>query len=75
MKHKLCICIYYRFDVPDGVLICSVDNMPAQMAYEATSDFGDLVLPLAMDMVSPLICFIKLWKINDTLIISLGSWC
>ncbi|WAR25052.1 AASS-like protein [Mya arenaria] len=29
----------------DGVLICSIDNMPAQMPREATEYFGSLLLP------------------------------
>jgi hypothetical protein len=29
----------------NGVLICSIDNMPTQLPREATDYFGDLLLP------------------------------
>ena len=35
----------------DGVLICSIDNMPAQIPREATDFFGGLLLPYVEDMV------------------------
>ena len=35
-----------------GVLVCSIDNMPAQMPTEATSYFGSLLLPHIDDLVS-----------------------
>uniref|UniRef100_A0AC35U4V7 Saccharopine dehydrogenase n=1 Tax=Rhabditophanes sp. KR3021 TaxID=114890 RepID=A0AC35U4V7_9BILA len=34
-----------RFDTPSGCLVCSIDNMPAQMPTEATEQFGNLLLP------------------------------
>ena len=34
-----------------GVLICSIDNMPAQMPREATDYFGGLLLPYIPEIV------------------------
>lgn len=34
-----------------GALICSIDNMPAQIPKEATDFFGNLLLPYIPDMV------------------------
>ncbi|KAK3738778.1 hypothetical protein RRG08_035658 [Elysia crispata] len=36
----------------DGVLICSIDNMPAQIPREATEYFGSLLLPYVKDMLA-----------------------
>ena len=36
----------------DGVLVCSIDNMPAQLPREATDFFGNLLQPLVPEMVS-----------------------
>jgi len=44
-------CAYCSFSGP-GVLICSIDNMPAQIPREATSYFGSLLCPYVHDMVS-----------------------
>ncbi|CAI4227869.1 unnamed protein product [Auanema sp. JU1783] len=41
-----------RFDLPNGCLVCSIDNMPAQMPIEATEQFGDLLYPYVMDMLN-----------------------
>lgn len=38
----------------DGVLICSIDNLPAQLPREATDYFGKLLLPWLPEMVSEL---------------------
>ena len=38
-----------------GALICSIDNMPAQIPKEATDFFGNLLFPYIPDMVSSLI--------------------
>jgi len=35
----------------DGVLICSIDNMPAQLPRESTEFFGGLLLPHVYEMV------------------------
>ncbi|XP_038067093.1 alpha-aminoadipic semialdehyde synthase, mitochondrial-like isoform X1 [Patiria miniata] len=35
----------------DGVLVCSIDNMPAQLPREATDFFGNLLQPLVPDML------------------------
>ncbi|XP_005100311.2 alpha-aminoadipic semialdehyde synthase, mitochondrial [Aplysia californica] len=35
----------------DGVLICSIDNMPAQIPREATDFFGSLLLPYISEML------------------------
>jgi len=35
----------------DGVLICSIDNMPAQLPREATEYFGGLLMPHVHDIV------------------------
>ena len=36
----------------DGVLICSIDNLPAQVPREATDYFGKLLVPWLQEMVS-----------------------
>lgn len=36
----------------DGVLICSIDNMPAQIPREATEYFGSLLFPYIKDMLA-----------------------
>ena len=38
----------------DGVLICSIDNLPAQLPREATDYFGKLLVPWLAEMVSQL---------------------
>ncbi|VDK24061.1 unnamed protein product [Anisakis simplex] len=40
------------FDTPSGCLVCSIDNMPAQIPYEATEAFGDLLYPYITDMLN-----------------------
>ncbi len=35
----------------DGLLICSIDNLPAQLPREATDYFGKLLLPWIPEMV------------------------
>ncbi len=35
----------------DGVLVCSIDNLPAQLPREATDYFGNLLLPWIPEMV------------------------
>ncbi len=35
----------------NGVLVCSIDNMPTQLPREATEFFGDLLLPFVGEMV------------------------
>ncbi|XP_005100303.1 alpha-aminoadipic semialdehyde synthase, mitochondrial [Aplysia californica] len=35
----------------DGVLLCSIDNMPAQIPREATDFFGSLLLPYVSEML------------------------
>uniref|UniRef100_A0A914Z7W2 Saccharopine dehydrogenase (NAD(+), L-glutamate-forming) n=1 Tax=Panagrolaimus superbus TaxID=310955 RepID=A0A914Z7W2_9BILA len=40
------------FDIPSGCLVCSIDNMPAQMPVEATEQFGNLILPYVVDMLN-----------------------
>jgi len=39
----------------DGVLMCSIDNMPAQLPREATEYFGSLLMPHVHDIVSTLL--------------------
>lgn len=45
----------------DGILMCSIDNMPAQLPYEASEHFGNKLMPYLSDMVSghrlPLVSF------------------
>ena len=36
----------------DGLLYCSIDNIPAQLPREATDYFGNLLLPWIPEMVS-----------------------
>lgn len=38
----------------DGVLMCSIDNLPAQLPREATDYFGKLLMPWLPEMVSEL---------------------
>ncbi|KAK0398486.1 hypothetical protein QR680_002615 [Steinernema hermaphroditum] len=40
------------FDTPSGCLVCSIDNMPAQMPIEATEQFGNLLYPYIVDMLN-----------------------
>uniref|UniRef100_A0A914EBA5 Saccharopine dehydrogenase (NAD(+), L-glutamate-forming) n=1 Tax=Acrobeloides nanus TaxID=290746 RepID=A0A914EBA5_9BILA len=40
------------FANPSGCLVCSIDNMPAQMPVEATEHFGNLALPFIEDMLN-----------------------
>uniref|UniRef100_A0A8R1UD23 Saccharopine dehydrogenase (NAD(+), L-glutamate-forming) n=1 Tax=Pristionchus pacificus TaxID=54126 RepID=A0A8R1UD23_PRIPA len=40
------------FDYPSGCLVCSIDNMPAQMPIEATEQFGNLLFPYIPDMLN-----------------------
>jgi len=35
----------------DGVLMCSIDNMPAQLPRESTEYFGSLLMPHVLDIV------------------------
>ena len=44
------VCCMYSFS-GDGVLICSIDNMPAQLPREATEYFGSLLMPHVHDIV------------------------
>jgi alpha-aminoadipic semialdehyde synthase len=39
------------FDSPSGVLVCSIDNMPAQMPLEATEYFGERLFPYVFEMM------------------------
>uniref|UniRef100_A0A915I4F8 Saccharopine dehydrogenase [NAD(+), L-lysine-forming] n=1 Tax=Romanomermis culicivorax TaxID=13658 RepID=A0A915I4F8_ROMCU len=38
-------------DSPTGVLLCSIDNMPAQMPLESTDYFGDRLINYVFDML------------------------
>ncbi|CAI5448094.1 unnamed protein product [Caenorhabditis angaria] len=40
------------FDAESGCLVCSIDNMPAQMPIEATEQFGNLLYPWLMDLIN-----------------------
>ncbi|KAI1715545.1 saccharopine dehydrogenase NADP binding domain-containing protein [Ditylenchus destructor] len=40
------------FNTPSGCLVCSIDNMPAQMPVEATDSFGNLLYPYIVDMLN-----------------------
>ncbi|ETN81777.1 saccharopine dehydrogenase [Necator americanus] len=40
------------FDSKSGCLVCSIDNMPAQMPLEATEQFGNLLFPYIFDMLN-----------------------
>uniref|UniRef100_A0A915IGW7 Saccharopine dehydrogenase (NAD(+), L-glutamate-forming) n=1 Tax=Romanomermis culicivorax TaxID=13658 RepID=A0A915IGW7_ROMCU len=39
------------FALPTGVLVCSIDNMPAQMPLESTEYFGDLLMDYIFEML------------------------
>ncbi|CAD5225372.1 unnamed protein product [Bursaphelenchus xylophilus] len=43
---------YDSFDTPSGCLVCSIDNMPAQMPLEATEAFGNLLYPYIFDLLN-----------------------
>lgn len=43
--------VVYSF-TGDGVLMCSIDNMPAQLPREATDFFGSLLINYLPDIVS-----------------------
>ena len=46
------ITIWYHFSVEgDGLMYCSIDNIPAQLPREATDYFGKLLLPWIPEMV------------------------
>ena len=52
MPHRnFFISLFFSFN-GDGVLICSIDNMPTQIPTEATEYFGNLLLPYVPDFVS-----------------------
>lgn len=36
----------------NGILMCSIDNLPAQLPIEATEYFGDRLFPYVWEMVS-----------------------
>lgn len=43
---------FYTFRVKDqGILMCSIDNLPAQLPREATNFFGDQLMPYMRDIV------------------------
>ena len=65
IKHEHSCKILYLFHFSfagDGVLICSIDNMPAQMPREATDFFGSLLLPYIPEIVIILLTFKLLYK-------------
>ena len=45
-----------RVDSPSvegsGILMCSIDNLPAQLPIESTEYFGDMLYPYVEEMVS-----------------------
>lgn len=43
----------------DGVLICSIDNLPAQLPREATDYFGKLLVPWLQEMVRVGLLFLQ----------------
>ncbi|KAI6211451.1 Alanine dehydrogenase PNT and Saccharopine dehydrogenase domain containing protein [Aphelenchoides besseyi] len=43
---------YESFHTPSGCLVCSIDNMPAQLPLEATEQFGNLLFPYINDMLN-----------------------
>ncbi|KAI6206438.1 Alanine dehydrogenase PNT and Saccharopine dehydrogenase domain containing protein [Aphelenchoides besseyi] len=43
---------YESFHTPSGCLVCSIDNMPAQLPLEATEQFGSLLFPYITDMLN-----------------------
>uniref|UniRef100_A0A4W3IAC3 Aminoadipate-semialdehyde synthase n=1 Tax=Callorhinchus milii TaxID=7868 RepID=A0A4W3IAC3_CALMI len=45
----------------NGILMCSIDNLPAQLPIEATECFGDMLFPYIWEMVSTFqssLCFV-----------------
>ncbi len=50
-KQILLFHTFYRFG-GDGILVCSVANMPSQLPTEATDSFGDILAPMISEMVS-----------------------
>lgn len=62
----------------DGVLICSIDNMPAQMPREATEYFGSLLLPyiheiLKSDATTPFQEYSAIPTVKNAVIASNGK--
>ena len=52
MFHNYVVCVVFFFRMAgDGILICSIDNLPAQLPREATDYFGKLLLPWIPEMV------------------------
>uniref|UniRef100_A0A8C4NAK8 Saccharopine dehydrogenase (NAD(+), L-glutamate-forming) n=1 Tax=Eptatretus burgeri TaxID=7764 RepID=A0A8C4NAK8_EPTBU len=47
--------IIYECIRGDGILICSIDQMPTQFPVEATHDFGDHLLPFVPELVGSLL--------------------
>lgn len=39
----------------NGILMCSIDNLPAQLPIEATEYFGDRLFPYVWEMVRTLV--------------------
>ncbi|KAF5399695.1 Alpha-aminoadipic semialdehyde synthase [Paragonimus heterotremus] len=37
--------------IGDGILMCSIDNMPAQLPFEASEHFGNVLMPYLEDMI------------------------
>ena len=49
----------------DGVLICSIDNLPAQLPREATDYFGKLLVPWLQEMVRVGLLFLQNVLLKD----------
>lgn len=48
-----------------GILMCSIDNLPAQLPIEATEYFGDMLFPYIEEMVRSYVCNkeVKAWAV------------
>lgn len=48
-----------------GILMCSIDNLPAQLPIEATEYFGDMLFPYIEEMVRSYVCStkVKTWTL------------
>ena len=47
----MCVCVCVCSIAGNGLLLMSVDNLPAQLPREATDYFGSRLLPFIADMV------------------------
>uniref|UniRef100_A0A8C0C047 Alpha-aminoadipic semialdehyde synthase, mitochondrial n=1 Tax=Buteo japonicus TaxID=224669 RepID=A0A8C0C047_9AVES len=73
LPHNAIINCVLSFSVEgSGILMCSIDNLPAQLPIEATEYFGDMLFPYIEEMVRSYVSNMKV-KVSDFVIASNGS--